>query len=479
MKTIVIQPVTRIEGGARVLINLDEKGNVQDTKLQIMELRGFERFVVGRPVEDMARITTRICGVCPISHHMAAGKAMDEVFGVKAPAAAVRIRELLNAVAFCEEHILHFYFLAGPDFLMGHSAEPSVRNIVGIVGKMPEVAQEVVRMRQMCSRMVEIIAGKSIHPVLNVPGGVSKPLTEAQRLDMQKMAAQVLEFAKFSIKYAKENIFDKLSPDILSIGTIITGFMGTVTSEGALNLYDGHLRLMKADGSKVDFPYEDYPKHIGEYVQDWSMVKFPYAKDWGGFSLDLDNPLGQYRVNTLARINVCDYISTPLAQKELEEFRERFGRYPQTTLLYNWARLIELLYNAELINQILAEKIVTDMDFRRQVTPRAGRGTGCVEAPRGTLIHNYECDENGLVTKANLIVGTTHNNGPMNMSVTQAAKSLIKNGKYDQSLLNLIEMAIRAYDPCMSCASHNLDGRLAVDISVADYRGQIIDRLSI
>jgi len=479
MKTIVVQPVTRVEGGARVLIDLDEQGNVKDTKMQIMELRGFERFVVGRPVEDMARITTRICGVCPISHHLASGKAMDAVFGVTPPPAGHRLRELLNAVAYCEEHILHFYFLAGPDFIMGMDADPSVRNIIGIIGKVPEIAKQVVKARQTCGRMVEIVAGRSIHPVLNVPGGVSKPLTEEEREKMQKMAVEILDFAKFSIAFAKENIFYKFDEETLAIGLIKTGFLGTVKKDGALDLYDGHLRLMKADGQDaVDFEYNDYKEYIGEHIEPWAMVKFPYAKKWGGWSLDNDNPQGQYRVNTLARMNVCDYIATPLADAELKELRSRFGRYPQATMLYNWARLIELLYNAELAVQILQDPLVTDIDTRVPVKLAAGHGIGCVEAPRGTLIHEYECDDEGLVTKANLVVGTTHNNGSINMSVNQAAKSLIKNGQYDQALLNKVEVAIRAYDPCFSCASHTLDGRLSLSLDIADHNGQIIDKMS-
>jgi F420-non-reducing hydrogenase large subunit len=478
VKQIVIQPVTRIEGGARVTIQLDDQGNVADSRFQILELRGFEKFCMGRPVEEMPRITCRICGVCPVSHHLASAKACDAIFGVEPPPAGRKLRELLNAAAYIEEHILHFYFLAGADFVMGPDAYYSVRNVIGIIGKMPDVGRKVARMRYAGAKMVETIAGKSIHPAAAVPGGFSKPLTEEERKKLLEMAEEELEFAKFSIDYAKENLFPKYLDVVKTLGVINTGFLGTVDSDGALNLYDGQLRMMTADGKHEDFAAADYLDHIGEHVEPWAFVKFPYNKKAGGFSMDLDNPVGVYRTNTLARINVCDKMATPLAQNELEEFREKFGQPAQQTLLYNWARLIELLYNAELCVKLLNDPEITSTETRVPVTPRAARGVGCVEAPRGTLIHDYETDEKGLVTKCNLIVGTTHNNGPINMSVKQAAMSLIKGGQYDETLLNEVEMAIRAYDPCLSCASHNLDGSIPVKIDIQDVSGETIDTLT-
>src|SRR5512143_871544 len=459
-KTLVIQPVTRIEGHAKVTIQLNDAGNVDTARVNVIELRGFEKFCIGRPVEDMGRITPRICGVCPWSHHLAAAKACDAVFGVDPPPAAKKLRELCNGVAYMEEHILHFYFLAGADFLLGPSADYSVRNVIGVLQAAPEVAKRVVRVRHMCARMLEILAGKSIHPQAAVPGGFSKPLSPEDRDTLRTMAAEALELAKFSIAFAKENVFPKYLDVVKSLGVITTGFIGTVKDDGALNLYDGKLRLMAPDGSFEEFPYERYTDYISEHIESWSYLKFPYAKKWGGFSMDLDKPGGIYRANTLARINVCDHIDTPLAQAELEEFRRQFGRPAQLTLLYHWARLIELLYNAENTVRLLADPGITDTDTRVKVTPRAARGVGCVEAPRGTLIHDYETDAEGMVTNVNLIVGTTHNNAPINMSVKQAAQSLIKGGNYDQGLLNTVEMAIRAYDPCFSCATHKLDGSL-------------------
>jgi F420-non-reducing hydrogenase large subunit len=474
-KTLVIQPVTRIEGHAKVTIQLNDAGNVDTARVNVIELRGFERFCIGRPVEDMPRITPRICGVCPWSHHLAAAKACDAVFGVTPPPAGAKLRELCNSIAYMEEHILHFYFLAGADFLLGPSADYSVRNVIGILQAAPDVARRVVRVRHMCAHMLEILAGKPIHPQAAVPGGFSKPLAASERDDLAKMAVEALELAKFSIAFAKENIFPKYLDVVKSLGVITTGFLGTVKDDGALNLYDGKLRLMKSDGSFVDFPYDQYTDHIAEHIEPWSYLKFPYAKNWGGFSMDLENPGSIYRANTLARINVCDYIDTPLAQAELEEFRQKFGRPAQLTLLYHWARLIELLYNAENAVRLLADPDITSTETRVKVTPRAARGVGCTEAPRGTLIHDYETDADGMVTNVNLIVGTTHNNAPINMSVTQAAKGLISNGNYDQGILNTVEMSIRAYDPCLSCATHRLDGKLFIKVDIVGANGKLLD----
>lgn len=477
-QTLVIQPVSRIEGHAKITIQLDDTGNVQDTRVNIIELRGFEKFCIGRPVEEMPRITTRICGVCPWSHHLAAGKANDAVFGVEPPPAGKKLRELCNSIAYMEEHILHFYFLAGADFVMGPDADPAVRNVIGIIGKVPDVARKVVRVRHMAAKMLEIIAGKAIHPDAVVPGGFSKPLLPAERDQLRKMADECLDLAKFSIAFAKESIFPPYLDTVKSLGVIETGFIGTVKNDGALNLYDGKLRLMSKDGSYVDFAYNQYTDYIAEHIEPWSYLKFPYDKRAGSFSMDLENPNGIYRANTLARINVCDFIDTPLAQAELEEFRKNFGRPVQLTLLYHWARLIELLYNAENAIRLLDDPEITSVETRKKVEPRAARGVGCVEAPRGSLIHDYTTDENGMLTNVNLIVGTTHNNAPINMSVKQAAKLVIKDGKYDQGILNRVEMAIRAYDPCFSCATHKFDGTMAVKLSIYDHTGHLIDTMA-
>ena len=478
MKTITIAPVTRLEGHAKITINLDDSGNVADTFVNVVELRGFEKFCIGRPVEELPRIVTSICGVCPWSHHLASAKANDAIFGVTPPPAGEKLRQLCNAVAYTEEHILHFFILAGPDFVMGPDSDYSVRNVIGIAQANPEIGKKVIRNRHLGAQMLNILSGKSIHPVTAVPGGFSKPLTEDERQKLIPMADEVLEFAKFAMAFAKESIFPKYLDAIKTVGIIETGFLGTVSDDGTLDMYDGKARLMKPDGSYEEFEYADYTDHIGEHIEPWTYLKFPYAKKWGEFSMDLDSPSAIYRTNSLARMNVCDRISTPLAQKELEEFREAFGRPAQPTLLYNYARLIELLYSAEKAVELLKDPEITSKDIRVPVTPRAARGIGCVEAPRGTLIHDYETDDNGLITNVNLIVGTTHNNAPINMSVKQTAKALIKDGKYDQGILNTVEMAIRAYDPCMSCATHKLDGSLPVKLEIRDARGKVIDTIA-
>ena len=477
-KTLTIQPVTRIEGHARITIQLDDAGNVDDTQVNVLELRGFEQFCLGKPVEEMPRITTRICGVWPWSHHNASAKATDAVFGVDPPPAGKKLRELCNSIAYMEEHILHFYFLAAADFVLGPGADYSVRNVIGILGEAPDLAKRVVRVRHLAGHMLEMIAGKAIHPAAAVPGGFSRPLLEEERQELKKMADECFELAKFSMSFAKENLFPKYLDVVNSLGVINTGFLGTVTNDGAMDLYDGKLRMMQVDGSYEEFAYEEYTDYIREHVEPWSYLKFPYMKKAGEFSMDLDNPNGIYRTNTLARMNVCDTIPTPLAQAELEEFREKFGRPAQQPLLYHWARLIELLYNAENAIRLLDDPEITSTDIRKKVEPRAARGVGCVEAPRGTLIHDYETDENGLMTNVNLIVGTTHNNAPMNMSVKKAAQDLIKDGNYNEEILNMVEMTIRAHDPCLSCATHTLDGKIGVKVNIVDAEGNHLETFS-
>jgi F420-non-reducing hydrogenase large subunit len=476
MKQIVIQPVTRIEGHAKITIQLDDRGNVAATRVNVVELRGFERFAIGRPVEELPRIVPRICGVCPWAHHLASSKACDAVFGVDIPPVAKKLRELAYMGHVMHSHVLHFFILSGPDFVMGPDADYSIRNVFGIIQKVPDIAKQVVRARYLGQMMTQVLGGKAIHPDVSVPGGWSKPVTKEEIEQLKGMAKECLDFAIFAIDFAKKEIFPKHLDVVKTLATIETGFLGTV-KDGELNLYDGDLRMMTPDGKYEDFPAENYLDYIGEHVEPWSYLKFPYYKKIGQFSMDLDNPVGIYRTNALARINVCDRIPTPLAQKELEEFRSNFGRPAQLTLLYHWTRLIELLYTAERATELLNDSEITDPDTRKTVTPRAARGVGVVEAPRGTLIHDYETDEKGIVTNCNIIVGTTHNNAPINMSVKRSAIDLIKNGVYDQGLLNKVEMSIRAYDPCISCATHELDGRIAVKIDILNASGETVDTL--
>ncbi|GAB6887932.1 Ni/Fe hydrogenase subunit alpha [Desulfothermus okinawensis JCM 13304] len=447
-KVINIAPITRIEGHASIVIKLDDNGNVEDSKVHIMSLRGFEKFVEGKPAEELPRIVNRICGICPWHHHLASNKAVDRCFGVTPPPAGQKLRELMQIISHAEDKLLHFFFLAAADFVIGPDSDYSVRNVIGIAKANPELAQKVVSMRYKAKMILEKFAGKAIHPVAGVVGGFAKPMGEEDRQEILKQMQEILDFALFTIDFAKKDIFPKYLDVIQNVGVINTGFIGTVDQDGALNLYDGNLRIMKSDGSYTDFDPQEYTNYIGEHVEPYSYGKMPYARFWNeGFSLDLDNPKGIYRSNCLARINVCDRIKTPRAQAELEEFREKFGRPAQATLLYHWARLIEEVYACERAIELLNDIDITDTNIRTDATPKAGRGVGCVEAPRGTLIHDYTTDEKGLIVRANMIVGTTHNLGPINLSVKQAAKTLIKDGKVDEGILNKVEMAVRAYDP--------------------------------
>ena len=450
MATVInISPVTRIEGHAKIAIHLNEQGNVKDAYLHIQSLRGFEKFIEGRPAEEVPRIVNRICGICPWMHHLASVKAVDGAFGVTPAETGHRLRELCQVLAHINDKILHFFFLAAPDFILGPETDYSVRNVMGIVKANPELANRVVKMRQLGQIMLERFAGKAIHPIAGVVGGFSKPMLESERLELLKETHELLDFAIFALNYAKQNVFAKYTEEIKDYGNITTGFLATVDREdGSLQLYDGVQRLMKANGSFIDFEAVDYGDYLGEHVEPWAYSKMPYAKCWQeGFSLDLASPKGIYRSNTLARLNVCERISTPLAQAELEEFRSVYGRPAQHTLLYHYARLIELLYACERAAQLLDHKELTNPHIRNTAEPCGGRGVGIVEAPRGTLIHDYTTDEQGCIQSANLIVGTTHNIGPMNMSVKQAANTLIRDGNFDQGLLNKVEMAVRAYDP--------------------------------
>ncbi|ACL06634.1 Ni/Fe hydrogenase subunit alpha [Desulfatibacillum aliphaticivorans] len=447
-RNITVQPITRIEGHASIGIELDDNGNVSDARVNFMSLRGFEKFVEGKPAEELPRIVSRICGICPWMHHLASTKAVEGCFGATPTPTGSRLRELMQTLAHAEDKLLHFFFLAAPDFVMGPDADYSVRNVIGIVKSNPELATQAVRMRQKAKMILDRFSKKTIHPVAGVPGGFCKPLTEEDRVDMLAQTREIMDFALFTMDLAKNEIFPQYLDVIKELGTITTGFLGTVDKEGALNLYDGRLRLMQPSGEFEEFDAADYTDYLAEKVVPFSYGKFPYARRWNeGFSLDPDNPKGIYRANTLARINVADKMATPRAQAELEEFRAAFGRPAQATLLYHYARLIEEVYACERAVEILEDKEITNPDVRAHVEPGAGRGVGCVEAPRGTLIHDYSTDENGLITSANLIVGTTHNLGPINLSVHRAAKDLIKDGVVTEGILNRIEMAVRAYDP--------------------------------
>ena len=446
-RVVTIEPVTRIEGHARIHIHLDAAGAVNDARVEITSLRGFEQFVIGRPAEELPRIVSRICGVCPWMHHLAAARAVDGCFAVEPPPAGRLLRALCLVLAHIPDKLLHFFFLAAPDFVLGPDCDLRVRNVVGLARQEPELAAQVARLRRLGQDMLARLGGKAVHPVAGVVGGFSRPLGRDERRQLQADAARLLDFALFALDFARERVLEQCAAADQP-GQVTTGFLGTVDEHGNLRLASGRLRLMRPDGRSVDFAAADYGQHLHERSEPWSLAKTVYADSWGeGLSLDPAAPRGVYRVNTLARLNVCDRIATPRAQAELEAFRARFGRPAQATLLHHWARLIELVYAAERVGELLADDRILDREVRTPATPRAGRGVGHVEAPRGTLIHDYATDERGCITRANMIVGTTHNVAAMNLSVRDAASRLIRDGACDEAIRNRIEMALRAYDP--------------------------------
>ncbi len=447
-KTIHIKPISRIEGHASIHIQLDENGNVDHTRVAFTSLRGFEKFVQGKPAEELPGIVSRICGICPWMHHIASNKAVDGCFGITPAPAGKLLRELMLVLAHVEDKLLHFFFLSGADFLVGSECDYSVRNIMGLINQRPGLTGRVIKMRQKVKMILDRFSHKTIHPVAAVPGGFIKPLSDEERDEFSSSITALMDFILFAMDFAGKEIFPQFRDVLPGLGDITTGFIGMVDKNGAMNLYDGRIRLMKPDAGYIEFDPFDYADYLAEKTLPFSYGKFPYAKAWNeGFSLNPEAPRGIYRSNTLARINVVDKIPTQRAQAELESFRESFGRPAQETLLYHHARLIEAVYACERALELVNDPMITDPFVREEAKPGAGRGVGCVEAPRGTLIHDYTTDENGLITKANLIVGTTHNLGAINLSVDRASRDLIKDGVYNEGILNKIEMAVRAYDP--------------------------------
>ncbi|MBU1700548.1 MAG: Ni/Fe hydrogenase subunit alpha [Candidatus Eisenbacteria bacterium] len=483
MKTITVDPITRLEGHGKINIFLDDDGNVQKAIFQVPELRGFEAFAIGRPAEDMPQITSRICGVCPTAHHMAATKALDDLFKVTPPPAAKAIRELVNCAFMTEDHALHFYFLGGPDFVLGPSAPPEQRNILGVVGVVgKEIAGQVIDIRRRLRDLMALCAGKPIHPVFGLPGGVAKAIPESERTQIQQLGRDTVKFAQFSLDLFRKIVLGNKDLLELVTGDIYyneTNYMGLVDADNRLNLYDGDVRVVDPAGKeRLKFKPQDYAKHIAEHVEEWTYVKFPYLRDvgWRGF---VDGPdSGLYRVAPLARLNVADGMATPLAQAEYERLYETFGGKPvHHTLANHWARLIELLYAAERITELADLPELTSPDIRNLDFGIPSEGVGIVEAPRGTLIHHYKSDERGVLTGCNLIVATVGNSAAICMSIDRAAKKLIKNGNVNEGLLNMVEMAFRAYDPCLSCATHALPGEMPLAVEIIDSKGVIVQRL--
>lgn len=484
MKRISIDPITRLEGHGKIDIFLNDEGGVANAYLQIPELRGFEQFCVGRQAEEMPNLTNRICGVCPEAHHMAATKALDALFHVDPPPTAKKLRELFYSIFYATDHTTHFYALGGPDFVMGPDAPKAERNILGVIGKVGmEVAGKVLKMRADGHRLIKMMGGRAVHPNWGLPGGVSRGITEEQRAEIEKRGREAVEFAKFTIK-----IFDDIvlaNPDYVAI---ITGDafvhktynMGTVDRNNHVNFYDGKIRVVGPDGREhAKYDAKEYREYVAEAVEPWSYLKFPYLKKvgWRGFT---DGPeSGVYKATPLSRLNAADGMSTPLAQAEYERMYDTLGGKPVNhTLATHWARIIELLYAAERWVGLATDPAITGKTFRALPTETPTEGVGCVEAPRGTLTHHYWTDERGILTKVNLIVGTTNNNAPINMSVKRAAEELIRPGKpVNEGILNMVEMAFRAYDPCFGCATHSLPGQMPLEVRIRGAGGEVVQVL--
>jgi F420-non-reducing hydrogenase large subunit len=480
---ILIDPITRLEGHGRIHVFLDDAGEVDRAYLQVPELRGFEKFAQGRRAEDMPQITSRICGVCPMAHHMASTKALDDLYKVDPPPAAKKIRELMYSAFMVEDHALHFFFLGGPDFVVGPDAPMGERNILGVVNKVGlEAGKEVIGVRKQLRDLMAAVAGKAVHPVFGLPGGISKPLTPELQAEAVAAAARAVEFGAFALEAFRQVVLG--NPEYVELVTSETythhtHYMGLVDADNRVNFYDGTLKVVDPDGRELlTFEGREYGDHVGEHVEPWTYVKFCFLKDigWKGFLDGAES--GVYAVAPLARLNVADGMATPRAQEAYEEFFATLGGKPvHHTLATHWARLVELQYAAERMAELAADPDILDPNVRTLPTAVPEEGIGVVEAPRGTLFHHYRSNANGLITAANLIVATQNNAARIAMSVDKAARELIHNGNVDDALLNKVEMAFRAYDPCFGCASHTLPGQMPLIVEIRNRDGEIVREL--
>lgn len=481
-RRITVDPITRLEGHGKIDIFLDEAGEVDRAFFQVPELRGFEKFAEGRLAEDMPQITSRICGVCPTSHHMASTKALDSLYRVDPPPAARKIRELVYSAFMAEDHLLHFYFLGGPDFVVGPEAPAAQRNILGVIATVgEEVGRRVITMRRRIREIISMVGGKVIHPVLGLPGGVAKRITAEQQAEIQATAADAVDFARFtldtfrSVVLGNPGYVDLIRSDAF---THHTYYMGLVDEKNRPNFYDGRIRVVTPEGGEwAAFPAADYLEQVAEHVEPWSYVKFTYLKKvgWNGFVDGVGN--GIYSVAPLARLNVADGMATPLAQEAYEELFATLGKPVHHTLANHWARVVEVLYATERLQELANDPELIDPNVRTLPTETPREGVGVVEAPRGTLIHHFITDERGVIERANLIVATQNNSARMAMSVEKAAKGLITKGHVSEGILNKIEMAFRAYDPCHACATHSLPGSMPLMLEVRGPGGEVLSSL--
>jgi len=487
MKRIKIDPITRLEGHGKIDIFLDDDGEVENCYFIVPELRGFEKFCQGRPVEDMPRITTRICGVCPEAHHMASAKACDAVYHVEIPSAAKKLRELLYSVFFCADHTVHFYALGGPDFVVGPDAPKGSRNLLGLINIVGlESGKKVIKLRSLAQNIIQTLGGKKIHQVTSLPGGVSKGLSEEERDIFAEDLKYFIEFGKFTFKVFEDFVLKNSAYVDLILSdayTTKTYYMGLVDKNNKVNFYDGKVRVVDPDGNEYcKYSPNEYTDYISEHTEKWNYLKYPYLKGIGWKGLVGGKDSGVYRATPQSRLNVSDGMATPLAQAEYEKYYETLtgdssGKMPvHHTLATHWARIIELMYSAERANELINDPEITSKEYRVIPTETPTEGIAIVEAPRGTLTHHYITDENGIVKKANLIVGTTNNHAAISMSIKQAATGLIHKGvEITDGLLNKIEMAFRSYDPCFGCATHTLPGQMPLQLNIYDMQGNLLN----
>ena len=468
---ITIEPVTRIEGHARVTIHIDDAGKVENAYLHVDQFRGFEKFCEGRMFFEMPTITPRICGICPVSHHLAAVKAADAVAGVCPTRPAALLRSLMHKGQFIQSHSMHFFELAGPDLIFGFDADPAIRNVVGIIEANPTLAVKAVKLRKWGQGIIRTLGGRSIHATFGVPGGVNKALTVAERDALLAPVDEMIGYMQEGLALAKGWIETNMEV-VQRFANFRTGYMGMVDPEdGALRLYDGDLRLVDRNGRLLEqFHPSKYLNYIAEHTEDWSYLKFPYYKKMGW-------PDGVYRVAPLGRLNVASKISTPLANEEFKKFKALADGPVEPTLFMHYARLIEDIYCAERVRELLLEPDITSTDIRSGPGHITGEGVGVVEAPRGTLIHHYWTDETGKITQVNMIVATGHNNYAMSKSVELVAKEFIDGNHITEGMLNRVEAAIRAYDPCLSCSTH-AEGQMPIVIEIKNRAGEVVRTLS-
>ncbi len=468
---IVIDPVTRIEGHAKITIHLDDAGDVRDAQFHVTQFRGFERIVQGRPVHEMPAIMARICGICPVSHLVASAKACDEIMAVDPPPAGADLRRVMNLAQIVQSNALSFFHLSSPDLLFGFDADPRTRNILGVAAAAPQLARDGIALRRFGQQAIEWLGGKRIHPNWIVPGGVDAPLSEETRDRILSTIPEALAATERAMTWYKTTLV-RFEEEAATFGRFASAYMGLVDAEGNVDHYDGRLRVMDAEGRLIGDGLDprDYGSYLAEAVEPWSYLKSTYLRALG-------YPNGVYRVGPLARLIVSDRMGTPRADAELAEFRERVGRVPASSFHYHYARLIDMLYAVERIGSLLRGPDILSPRVRSSAGINRNEGVGVAEAPRGTLIHHYRVDDNGLVEWANLVIATGHNNLAMNRSVAQVAKAYVKGDKLTEGMLNRVEAVIRCYDPCLSCSTHAL-GMMPLHVQLLGPDRQVLDELT-